>query len=156
MATLSVEVSYAQLSVFDSTLAAPFNDWTDEHVNQGFAWRPGSVSFRTLSAAGPVLVEVVRSRTLIEGKSAGERIISVPFRVPEHGNIEIASIADGVPLQLPAGEYELIFEHGRSPDQGMWTNFYFRGVAAPVSPRIVRADAALAPPSEFVMTAEPA
>ncbi|HTE55125.1 MAG TPA: competence protein ComJ [Kofleriaceae bacterium] len=156
MATFSVEVSYAQLAVFDSTLAAPFNDWTDDHVNQGFAWRPGSVSFGTLDSAGPVVVEVLRSRTVDESKSAAERIIAVPFSVPEHGNIEIASIAGGVPLQIPPGEYELMFEHGRGPDHGMWANFYFRRVPAPALARVVRADAALVPPPVLVMTAEPA
>jgi hypothetical protein len=156
MATFSVEVSYAQLAVFDSTLAAPFNDWTDDHVNQGFAWRPGSVSFSTLDSAGAVLVEVFRSRTLDESKSGAERIIAVPFRVPEHGNIEVASISGGLPLQIPPGEYELTFEHGRRPDQGMWANLYFTSAPAPALPRVVRADAALVPPAVFVMTAEPA
>ena len=52
MATFLVEISHAQLAVFDSTLTAPFNDWTDDHVKQGFAWRPGSVSFMTLDTAG--------------------------------------------------------------------------------------------------------
>jgi hypothetical protein len=156
MTTFSVEVSCAQLAVFDPTLAAPFNDWTDAHVNQGFAWRPGSVSFRTLDAAGSILVEVFRTRTLNESTSAAERIIAVPFTVTEHGNIEVASIAGGVALELPAGEYELIFEHGRRPGQGAWANLYFTSVPTPARPHVIRADAELALPAVLIMTAEPA
>ena len=47
-ATLSLEISYGQLAVFANSLPQPFNDWTDQHVSQGFAWRPGSVTFRSM------------------------------------------------------------------------------------------------------------
>jgi hypothetical protein len=156
MAAFSLEVSYAQLAVFDATLVAPFNDWSHDHVNQGFAWRPGSVSFRTLNTAGSVLIEVFRSRSLDEGRSTAERIVAVPFSVPERGDIEVASIAGGVALELPPGEYELTFEHGQRPGSGMWANLYFKSVAAPVAPRVIRADAELNPPAVLVMTAQPA
>jgi hypothetical protein len=143
MSALSLEVSYAPLAVFDATLAAPFNDWMDDHVNQGFAWRPGSVSFRTLDTAGAARVEVFRSHTLDESRSAAPRIVAVPFRVSQHGKIEVASTACGVVLEVPPGEYELTFEHGHEPGNGMWANLYFARVAAVVAPRLVRADAAL-------------
>ncbi|HZH97796.1 MAG TPA: competence protein ComJ [Fimbriimonadaceae bacterium] len=156
MAAFNLEVSYTQVAVFDSTLTAPFNDWTDDHVNQGYAWRPGSVSFGTLESSGAIRVEVFRSRELNERTSPAERIIVVPFSVPEHGTIEIASIGSNAVLEVPPGEYELTFEHGRDPEGAMWANLYFRRVEAPVAPRIVRADAELNPPDVLVMTASPA
>jgi hypothetical protein len=155
MAHFIIDVSYNQVSVFDAHLDNPFNDWSDEHVAQGFAWRPGSVSFGTLENAGTLAADVYRSKTFDESSSSASRVIAVPFSVPEHGNVEVTSIANGLSLQLPAGEYELTFEHGID-DRGMWACFYFRAVAATVDPRIVRADAELTPPATFVMAAQPA
>ena len=156
MAQFTIDVSYDQISVFDARLADPFNDWSDEHVHQGFAWRPGSVSFATLEDAGPLAADVYRSRAFDESASSASRVISVPFSVPEHGGVELASIASGVPLELAEGEYELTFEHGLGNGGKMWARFYFRAVETPVTPRIIRADAELSPPDEFVMTAHPA
>jgi hypothetical protein len=51
MAIFQVFVGYSQLSVFDPSLSEPFNNWTPGHVVQGFAWRPGSASFKTLFEA---------------------------------------------------------------------------------------------------------
>lgn len=56
VASFSLEIAYGQIGVFDASLAQPFNDWTDAHVRQGFSWRSGSVSFRTLEGAGAIAV----------------------------------------------------------------------------------------------------
>ncbi len=156
MAQFTLEVSYSQVALFDAKLQSPYNDWTDEHVAQGFAWRPGSVSFGTLDDAGPLAVEAFRTKVLDEASSNATRIIVVPFSVPEHGEIEIASISSDVSITLPPGEYEVTFEHGKSEDQGMWANFYFRAVSAPVSARVIRVDAELRPPTDLVMAAQSA
>ncbi len=156
MTTFSLDISYAQIAVFDARLAAPYNDWKDQHVAQGFAWRPGSVSFGTLESGGPIRVEVILTRVLDEKTSLAERIIAVPFTVPEHEAVEVASIGSGASFDLVPGEYEITFEHGRDPAGNMWANFYFRRVSVPVSPRVLRADAELTPPSELVMIADSA
>lgn len=156
MASFLLEISYTQLAVFDGSLAQPFNDWNDAHVRQGFSWRPGSVSFQTLQSAGAIAVQVFQSRTLDVTTSGAERIIAVPFTVPVSGEIEVASIASGASLSLVAGDYELTFEHGLGAELGMWANLYFERALRTVSPRIVRADAALKAPDAFLMTAEPA
>lgn len=156
MDIFSLEVSHAQIAVFDSNLANPFNDWTDGHVSQGFSWRPGSVSFATLEPAGKLAVQVTRSSAGDLGAARAERAIVVPFSVPLQGTLEVASITGSVALKLPPGEYELTFMHGRDLDGGMWTNLNFRAVDEPTKPRIVLADPALSPPPELIMTAEPA
>lgn len=156
MIMFQLEISYGQLTLFDSSLTAPFNDWTDAHVAQGFAWRPGSVSFATLGNRGSIRIEVFQSRLLDVMTSHAERIIVVPFSVPEAGAIGLASIGDGVDFSLPPGEYQVTFEHGRDARGDMWGNLYFRPVDAPAAPRILRVDADLHPPTELVMTAEPA
>ena len=43
------DIFYSQLAVFQYGLKNPFNDWNDIHINQGFAWREGAVSYGTLS-----------------------------------------------------------------------------------------------------------
>jgi Competence protein J (ComJ) len=100
---LSLEVTFGQLAVFASSLQNPFNDWTAKHVAQGFAWRPGSVSFRTLVEAGTHIVEVRVVRHLESVSPSTLRAIEVPFQVPDNGEIEIASISDSVPLFLKPG-----------------------------------------------------
>lgn len=156
MPSFSVQVSYAQIAVFDSNLLDPFNNWTGAHVRQGFSWRPGSVSFATIEDGGVISVHLTRASAVDLSASTAERIIVVPFSVPACGGIEVASIAESVPLQLPPGEYELTFEHGHSADLGMWANFYFRPVDAPGPAQVLRADPALSPPEVLVMTAQPA
>jgi len=156
MPTFTLEVSYAQLSVFDSRLANPFNDWSDTHVSQGFSWRPGSVSFATLDPSGPIAVTVARSSAGSATDAALERAIRVPFTVPDDCEVEIATISGSVPVQLAEGEYALTFRHGRSSNGLMWATLAFEPVALSVKAEILRADAALNPPGELLMAADPA
>jgi len=156
MSRFHIEVSYTQLAVFDPQLQNPFNDWTDEHVAQGFSWRPGSVSFGTLKSAGDLSLRIVRNKPFEPSSSTAERTISVLFRVPMHGRVEIASVGVGAQIEIPPGDYELVFEHGRSEAGEMWANLYFRTVFDPVRPRVVRADSELSPPDPLVMSAESA
>jgi Competence protein J (ComJ) len=112
MATTSfvLSVSHSQIAVFDSAVAQPFSMWTERHVSQGFAWRNASASFRTIASGGPHLVEVAVLSSDVELSLDAARIVQVPFEVPASGAIEIASIADSLPLELPSGVYQLRFE----------------------------------------------
>ena len=83
-----LDVEYRQIAVFTAKLAKPFNDWTEEHVRQGFAWRSGSVSFQTLDD-GPIDVAVIVGAAAIATDAS--RAIRVPFRVDRPGKIEIAT-----------------------------------------------------------------
>ncbi|MFN3228298.1 MAG: competence protein ComJ [Asticcacaulis sp.] len=105
--TLEIDVSYSQISVFKSELSDPFNEWTDWQVDQGFTWRPGSVSFRTICENGihHVSVYVVDCFDKIHPQAI--RSVEVPFVLTDSGNIEVASIADSVSLNLPLGFYVL-------------------------------------------------
>ncbi len=156
MTTFQLEVSHAQLAVFDSRLAEPFNDWTDAHVGQGFSWRPGSVSFATLEPSGPITVTVARSAPPAATDEGLARAIRVPFTVPPHGEVEVATVSRSVIVQLAEGEYALIFRHGRTSDGAMWAALAFEPETLPVKAEILRADAALTPPANLLMTAHPA
>jgi hypothetical protein len=104
---ISFEVSYSQFAVFNNGLSLPFNDWTDQHVAQGFSWRPGSVSFRTMIEAGTHFVEVNVTNQIGPIHSKALRAVEVPFEVPDNGEVEIGSIVETIPLALPMGKYLL-------------------------------------------------
>lgn len=153
--TLMINVDYGQLAVFVGALPQPFNDWTDRHVDQGFAWRPGSVSFRTLETAGPHRVEVSCVEKLAEPDVDAVRVIDVPFEVPQDGTVEIGSIASTVPTTLPPARFALRCELFRSDEAGAFAKLIF---AKDDTPRfaIVRADDALTVHDDLLTTALPA
>lgn len=157
MATeLEIEVSYSQLSVFASSLPDPFNDWSDPHVAQGFSWRPGSVSFRTLVEEGTHRVELLAVKQLPELHADAVRVIEVPFEVPEDGDVEIGSISQTVALNLPPGSFLLRCEF-LQPAQGNFDRVRLT-FAKEAEPRfaVVRADPALQVPDTLLTTAQPA
>lgn len=154
--TIKFEVSYSQLAVFASELTQPFNDWSDRHVAQRFAWRPGSVSFRTLSEAGLHVVEI----DIVDHAEAVHpdtvRAIDVPFEVPANGKIEIGSIAETVPLTLPVGTFLLRceFRQSISVDEERVRLIFARKDAPRFA--VIRADPELSPNEVLLTTAEPA
>jgi len=130
MKTFRLNVSYSQISIFDAELEQPFNDWTDEHVAQGFAWRPGSVSFATLNPFGETDVVVAIGKTPPSLLETAVRAIAVPFTVPQHGKVEISTveaIGGGCEYRLQPGAYELVFVHGVDQVRGqkMWIQLHF-------------------------------
>lgn len=154
--TATVEVTFGQVAVFASALQQPFNDWTDGHVAQGFAWRPGSVSFRTLVEAGPHSIEicVADHAGLVSADAA--RAIEVPFEVPADGAIEVGSISDSVSLSLPAGVFLLRCEFLRPDHNGKArARLVFARKDAPRF-AIVRADESLSTDGELLTTAQAA
>lgn len=154
--TIFVEVSYAQLSVFASSLPHPFNDWTDRHVLQGFAWRPGSVSFRSLVEAGLHSIEVDVVDRIGNVHDDAIRVLDVPFEVPSDGEVEIGSIGETIPISLPAGSFLLRCEFLQSAHRaGEQVRLTF---ARNDTPRfeVVRADSELMPHGELLIDAEPA
>lgn len=153
MDPFSLEVTYSQISVFQSHLKDPFNDWTDAHVSQGFSWRPGSVSFRTLDVDGPASVVVEKGPTLDVSPSA-IRAIQVPFHVPVGVDVEIGTLTGTVVMELEPGDYTVLFEHGRCHDSRMWCKFRF--VPGTSAPRVLRRDEELSPGEDLLMDAQPA
>ena len=154
--TVTVEVTYCQIAIFSSALKQPFNDWTDRHVAQGFAWRPGSVSFRTLVEAGPHSVEIAVVEHASAVSADAVRAIEVPFEVPADGAIEVASISDSVPLSLPAGPALLRCEFLGHLGTGMErVRFVFARGDAPRF-ALVRANESLAAEGGLLTTAHPA
>ena len=144
--------SHSQIAVFQSGIENPFNDWEDVHVNQGFAWRPGSVSFATLEEGGTIDVEVLARKAWSEDSRA-VRVIRVPFLVSAMG-VEIASIIKGQTIDIPSGRHSLYYETGKEDDY-LWCRFTFVQDKQSV-PEIIKADSGLKPPKRLSMEARPA
>ncbi len=111
MANLAIQVylSYSQICIFMSSLAQPFNDWSDRNFSQGFSWRDGSVSFRALTEEGDHKINLFINEPIPDIAENIVRAFKVPFETSD-GNIEIATISDSTPLEVPAGKYSLQVE----------------------------------------------
>jgi hypothetical protein len=154
--SIDLEVSYGQLAVFQSALDRPFNDWTDQHFSQGFSWRPGSVSFRTMAEAGAHSIEIDICQDIGAVPANAVRVIDVPFVVPVDGNIEVGSITETVSLSLPAGSYLLRCEFLQSDKTEIeQVRLVFASKSIP-NFAVVRADEALCLGEELLTTAQAA
>lgn len=150
-----LEISYSQIAIFIKGTKFPFNDWTDIHVKQGFAWRSESVCFGSLLNDGKCMVNVSiqKSVKVLEGSI---RTIVVPFHISEH-KIEVASITQGECIQMPKGLYELVFNvipKSNENDYDIY-DIAFVETSTPIE-RILLADDMLNPPDKLLMEANPA
>ena len=147
-------ISYSQICVHIPCLLDPFNLWTETHVSQGFCWREGSVSFRTLDPDGYIKVEtvVVPKYNLRLDTVRG---IRVPFAVPRDGKIEVATVTDSFKITAPQGNCDLVFETGLGEERTMWCTLAFIN-ASSRGAVILRCDQDLSPPEPLVMVAGPA
>ena len=148
--------SYSQVSVFTAGLENPFNDWEQEHVEQGFSWREGSVSFATLEESGTLHCEAVVADAWCP-RAGAARAIQVPFSVALGDGVEIASISDGVVFKLGLlGSCLLVFETWVDEHADMHVLLSFVPHQGAVTPAILKADSALRPPAKLRMMARPA
>jgi Competence protein J (ComJ) len=154
MAQFTLEISYSQIAIFNPAMDRPFNNWTDEHFNQGFVWRPQSVSFRTVATrAGNATVHV---DVVPEAKVREDAVvaISVPFTLP-HEQLEIASVFKGEVIDFEPGDYELIFQNGKT-NNAPWVSFSFVPTKKKSDAKILKGGNLLQPGKDLIMTAEPA
>lgn len=106
---IRVYLSYSQICIFLSSLSQPFNDWSDRNITQGFSWGLGSASFRALVDDCDHKINL----NIDEHIPALADDIVWAFKVPletSDGNIEIGSISDSNPIEVPAGVYSLQVE----------------------------------------------
>ncbi|SFT02384.1 competence protein ComJ [Marininema halotolerans] len=151
---VSLDISFSQLCVFRADLKNPFNDWVDEHVEQGFSWRPGSVSFAALSDWECDIIVSVKNEMQLNDDCV--RSIVVPFYV-DNEEVAVSSImSEEYIFKVPKGVYELSFHATPlevSEEDGLFRVRYeliFIKSDLP-KPRILIADDELKPPKEFLM-----
>lgn len=123
MTRFDLDISYAQLCVFDANLDHPYNDWTPAHVQQGFAWRPGSVSF-ALPDANAAQVTIRTAESPVSPGADAKRAVVVPI-LKQNADLIVGSIMGGEhQLALPAGRYSLMFEVTDDAPPGVTLTFY--------------------------------
>jgi hypothetical protein len=146
-------VSYSQIALFNRGFERPFNDWSEAHVKQGFSWRDGSVSFKTLIESGPVAV-IFSIETEFSPGPDSVRAISVPFHCNDKYGVEIATITEARAEAISPGFYQLVFETGFDG-----ANSWCRLTAileGDAEPRVLVADRDLDPRYPLLMDAGPA
>ncbi len=150
-------IFYHQLIVFDETAAPVPNDWREQHVAQGFAWRPGTVSFATLGDLGDLRVEV-RVADDLEVLPDAVRAIVVPFAVSPPGRVGLSDTVNEVSTHVAPGEYALLGEMGYlregEGEEAEWCRLTFVS-RRNVRPEILRVDEALSPQYPLLMEADP-
>lgn len=147
-------ILYSFITVYNVNLPNPFNDWTKKHVQQGFSWRPQSVSFGLVN--DPIEARVsIFTEIEIKTKPFAERAILVPFVVTATGQVEITGMDQGVRTELDAGNYALLFETGKSGNESAWVDFTFVRQEK-VIPMILIRENALNPEEPLLMDAEAA
>ncbi|AMK76516.1 MULTISPECIES: competence protein ComJ [Methylomonas] len=151
---LNIYLSYSQLCIFASSLAQPFNDWSDRNYSQGFSWRPGSVSFRALFADGDHKVNLFINEPIQKLGTECIRAFRVPFESFD-GKIEIGSISDLSPLEIPAGKYSLQVEFLNHAEGGV-PEINIRFNEGETDFEIIRADVDIELSNEFDLIARPA
>jgi hypothetical protein len=172
IASFELGLLYALIYVHNYGLEYPFNDLRDQHIAQGFSWRPGSVSFKPLNLSFCLAVEVwLEDKVYLRPDTV--RAILVPFSITSSEGVVITDVTAADPgdevVLIPEGEYALVFETGfreeyrnnpeyRGEDIDMlptWCRFTFvpgEGVQA----AILRVDAELSPVYPLLMEAQPA
>lgn len=132
----------------------PFNDWTEQHLAQGFSWRAGSISFKTPVRHGDIDVTVDLISNIVIRTDAA-RAILVPFTT-WGGLVEISSIAQSELIDIPPGRYAVLFQSGIRNGRSWCTIGLLESTVTPVEPVILRGDDDLDPRIELLMEAEPA
>lgn len=153
MTTFDLYYSYSQISVFLPSLNQPFNDWSERHVKQGFAWRNHSVSFRMLQEEGLCKLSIIVDSEFKPNTSA-IRAFAVPFEI-DNNEVEIGSITDSRCFDVPSGQYALYVEVGMTNEGQEWASVTFVSQAR-IEPQILIVDSDLSPEYPLDMSAGPA
>ncbi|WP_330949750.1 competence protein ComJ [Virgibacillus sp. MG-45] len=150
--SFETEILYSQIALFQYGLDNPFNDWNEIHVNQGFSWREGSVSFGTLSSDGDCMITVKMTKK-IESDDDIIRAIVVPFKV-EKGGVEIGSVMETVSIDIPEGTYEVLFTAKNVNNTEHYTFSFIK--SENTTARVLKADDELNSTENLLMKANPA
>lgn len=158
----SLDINYSTLTVCRRGEPRPFSRWTQSHVNQGFIWRPESVSFVTLDSEAScphikISLMLMGSYTAAEG---AVRIIRLPFQSLT-GGIEVTSpLSESWLVDLPADDYSLFFAIEVDPEGSVAEPWLYQLTFVKTlhgePAQIVRADKDLIVPNQLDMSAEPA
>lgn len=100
-------ILYTQLVVHHAELHLPGLLWDDDHVDQGFAWSKGIVSFGVPDHDGQCLLRVNVSDEL-KLDAGAEWAVQVPFEVS--ALLKIGTVTNMRDVFVPKGLYNLVFQ----------------------------------------------
>ena len=157
----AVFFDHGQILVCDPDLAAPYNEWTQQHVEQGFSWRPGCVALGMIEGGGEAWLTLERGEP-VEIRLDAERALVVPFDVGPSGLVEIdTTVSPGPLVRLAPGRYALRFETGHRQgsqepgEERVWCRLLFTPQDQ-VEPCVLRVDPSLHPSFPLLLDAAPA
>jgi hypothetical protein len=158
--TRQLNINYSTLAVCQQGISNPFSVWTQAHVNQGFTWRPQSVSFATLESDTSYPRIEVTVQDSYNDSTGALRIIRVPFQVTSQG-IEVTSpLSESWRIVLPSGSYSIYFaievDANGTKEEPWLYRLAFVSVPHSEPAQILRAGEDLNPLGELDMSAEPA
>lgn len=100
-------VLYTQVVVHRADLPRPGLLWDEDHVDQGFAWSEGIVSFGVPDHDGQCFLQIdVADEVKLEANA--EWAVQTPFEVD--APLKIGTIADMRDVLVPSGLYNLVFQ----------------------------------------------
>ncbi len=153
-------LGYGQLAVFDGAVQKPFNDWTPQHIAQGFSYRNGAVSFKTISDTGRIKVEIRESEGPDSIEPTTRRAYLMPLDVTGGRGIEIATVeteAGAFRWTAPNGYYALTIQLGQEAEGRDWCIVSVRQSESwPLEAKLLVRDDEITIEGGFLMTAEPA
>jgi hypothetical protein len=153
----TIDFSYNQFLVFDSSVELPGCAWTEEHHKQGFARQEQNVCFGTMLEFGYGDVAVYLGPC--KGKDDHERVIEVPIQVSS-GEIVIGGpeeYPEKYIVKLPKGHYRLVAAQAVTDDDREAIELYFEKLDEPLAKsRVIVADGRLHPPNPLLENAETA
>lgn len=151
-------ITHSQINVFDEQFP-DFNNWTEEHVAQGFSWRKGHVSFGVPDHDGSTLVDVRAVDEFPPLSDAVNRVIKVPFLVSSR--MIVATIIDDAITDIKKSSYQLEFRllDGNLRDQqyphSLLVELFLKEDISPIF-EIVRRDGEMTTDSVLTTKADPA
>lgn len=101
-------IEYTQVLVYNKNHPSPGLIWTNEHVQQGFAWSEGLVSFGVPDHDDECRLQVILSDDTELSHVDVIWAVQVPYVVTEP--LQIGTVFDTQEVNIPAGNYNLIFE----------------------------------------------
>lgn len=151
---IHLDADYSQICLFDPGLENPFNDWDSEQTDQGFTFRPGSVSFGTIDEQTEWEFTLELTEFKLRQDVSYIRIIQLPFEVLNDG-LEIGGVLSSKVYNIESGNYKLTFAIFDEAGQLKGSLNLLR-TEEPVEAVIIKEDAELNPPYPLKMTAVPA
>ncbi|MDQ1194423.1 competence protein ComJ [Agrobacterium sp. SORGH_AS 787] len=119
IAEFPLTVLYTQVVVHLADLPRPGLLWDDEHVNQGFAWAEGIVSFGVPDHDGQCFLRIDLTETF-ELDPEAEWAVQTPFEVTRP--LKVGTIANMHDVVVPNGLYNVVFQAlpgSQAPLEGM-------------------------------------